>query len=73
MTELAIKFVILYRAVCLQELEVNVHGNPTPSWMICSAIPLPKGSSLGPFAGDMVSSDNIRVGDLIVEVSKARS
>ena len=67
------KFIILYRAVCVQELEVNVHGNPTPSWMICSAIPLPKGSSLGPFAGDMVSSDNIRVGDLIVEVSKARS
>ncbi|XP_076449685.1 uncharacterized protein LOC143286042 isoform X2 [Babylonia areolata] len=51
----------------LKEMEVMVHGTPTPSWMICSAIPLPKGSSLGPFCGNMVSSDNIRVGNLILE------
>ncbi|XP_070193733.1 zinc finger protein ZFPM1-like [Littorina saxatilis] len=51
----------------LKEVEVNMHGKTTSSWMICSGIPLPKGSSLGPFAGDLVSSDNVRVGDLIVE------
>ena len=53
----------------LRQQEVNIHGTPNLGWVVCCAIPLPQGSSLGPFQGQLVAPEDVKVGDLIVQVS----
>ena len=52
----------------LRQEEVMIHGTPSQRWVVCCAIPLPQGSSLGPFQGSLVASEAVKVGDLIVQV-----
>ena len=52
----------------LKQAELLVQGTPRVGWLVCSAIPLPPGSSLGPFQGQLVKPDEVKVGDLIVQV-----
>ncbi|ESO81930.1 hypothetical protein LOTGIDRAFT_170471 [Lottia gigantea] len=52
----------------LKRIEVNVDNNLTYGWVVCSGIPLPKGSSLGPFQGEIISTDvKVKMGDLILQ------
>ena len=53
----------------LRQQEVSIHGTPNLGWVVCCAIPLPQGSSLGPFQGQLVAPEDVKVGDLIVQVS----
>ena len=39
------------------------------SYLVCSAIPLQTGSSIGPFSGELVSLSSIQQGDLVLQVS----
>lgn len=52
----------------LRQQEMNIHGTASVGWVVCCAIPLPQGSSLGPFQGQLVSPEAVKVGDLIVQV-----
>lgn len=52
----------------LKKEDIKIHGTTSVGWIVCSAIPLPQGSSLGPFQGQQVSSDAVKVGDLIIQV-----
>jgi len=38
------------------------------AYLVCTAIPLQKGSSIGPFLGERVSLSSIRQGDLVLQV-----
>ncbi|RUS82640.1 hypothetical protein EGW08_009593 [Elysia chlorotica] len=51
----------------LRQQEVSIHGTPNLGWVVCCAIPLPQGSSLGPFQGQLVVPEDVKVGDLIVQ------
>ncbi|GFR69883.1 hypothetical protein ElyMa_003770300 [Elysia marginata] len=53
----------------LRQQEVSIHGTPNLGWVVCCAIPLPQNSSLGPFQGQLVAPEDVKVGDLIVQVS----
>ncbi|XP_046576398.1 zinc finger protein ush-like [Haliotis rubra] len=53
----------------LKRVEITMHGNTAVCWVVCCAIPLQAGSSLGPFQGEVTSADKVRVGDLILQFS----
>ncbi|KAK6184615.1 hypothetical protein SNE40_007054 [Patella caerulea] len=55
----------------LKRIEVNVDNNPTYGWVVCSGIPLPKGSSLGPFQGEIISTEKVQMGDLILQFTSS--
>lgn len=38
------------------------------SFLVCAAIPLPKGSCIGPFDAEIVSLSSIRQGDMVLQV-----
>ncbi|KAK0060892.1 zinc finger protein ush [Biomphalaria pfeifferi] len=55
-----------------RQQEMNIHGTPSVSWVVCCAIPLPQGSSLGPFQGQLVPPESVKVGDLIVQFTNKK-
>ncbi|XP_059177726.1 zinc finger protein ush-like [Physella acuta] len=56
----------------LREQDINIHGTPSVGWVVCCAIPLPQGSSLGPFQGQLVPPEAVKVGDLIVQFTNKK-
>ncbi|GFN89791.1 Zinc finger protein ush [Plakobranchus ocellatus] len=56
----------------LRQQEVNIHGTLNLGWVVCCAIPLPQGSSLGPFQGQLVAPEDVKVGDLIVQFTSKK-
>lgn len=50
----------------LDEEDANIAGR---SCLLFSAIPLPSGSCIGPFKGEIVSLSSIKQGDLVLQVS----
>ncbi|KAH9489771.1 hypothetical protein Btru_036693 [Bulinus truncatus] len=56
----------------LRQQEMNIHGTPSIGWVVCCAIPLPQGSSLGPFQGQLVPPEAVKVGDLIVQFTNKK-
>ena len=52
----------------LKKINVTMHGNSAVCWVVCCAIPLPKGSSLGPFQGEITLAEKVKVGDMILQV-----
>ncbi|CAL1536517.1 unnamed protein product [Lymnaea stagnalis] len=56
----------------LKQLDINIHGTPSVGWVVCCAIPLPQGSSLGPFQGQLVPPETVKVGDLIVQFTNKK-
>ncbi|XP_041377181.1 zinc finger protein ZFPM1-like [Gigantopelta aegis] len=53
----------------LKKINVSMHGNSAVCWVVCCAIPLPKGSSLGPFQGEITLAEKVKVGDMILQFS----
>lgn len=51
----------------LDEEDANIAGR---SCLLFSAIPLPSGSCIGPFKGEIVSLSSIKQGDLVLQVRR---
>ena len=45
--------------------DIIATGRP---YLVCNSIPLPKGSTIGPFRGELVSLSSIQQGDLVLQV-----
>ncbi|CAG5131985.1 unnamed protein product [Candidula unifasciata] len=56
----------------LRQQDMTIHGTPSVGWVVCCAIPLPQGSSLGPFQGQIVPPETVKVGDLIVQFTNKK-
>jgi hypothetical protein len=60
--------IFLNDVLILKKVEKDEAQQMGRSFLVCSAIPLPKGSSIGPFDAEIVSLSSIRQGDMVLQV-----